>query len=1004
MNPMKKVIFSIIILFILCFAQGVLAKEQYGMANLSDNSFRDDSPTMGIDNSQPNPYLSYNLNKKLYSAKMELLGYPDEQIAQGITEFGFPPGNSKPGLSSKGNQKLLVFLVDFPDVPHGASQTVSAASAKLNGPGDPAEYPFESVNGFYSRSSYNQLYLTSDVYGWYRAKHNREYYNTTGGREGDFAIIEEVLDAYNSQVDYSQYDRNNDGLIDGIYIFYTGSDNGWGNFWWYYKWDVWTTKTWHGVSPREYAKQWYANPWSASGPFSSARNPCHEIGHLLGLPDYYDYNSTVGPDGGVGGFDMMHGNWPDHNTFSKYLLDWTQPIVIGGNPHDTSGALYPVGDSQSQNSVMIMPGLNPNSWSEFFLTENRNAGYGNDPNDWTKDGLTVWHVDATLDPATQNFKYDNSYTSHKLLRLMEADGNEDIENNRGWDQNDIYGLDQFFGPTTTPNSNNYAGSDTLVHVQNIEPSSFLDVVWARWMIGEYPPTVTSMSPNTGTQNTLLSVYDLEGSNFWSHPKPKVYFWYRLKVGTFYIWLQDYATNVTVVSRNKITCTFDLKGVPTGQYTIYVENPDGETGSLSNGLTVTSPWIRVTVPNGGEKWASGTSHTVTWTQAGLDDTNVRIDLWKEWPVGKYQRSVAASVPANDGSYVWSIPTDVAPSTDYWVNISSISYPTVNDYTDGWLEISAVPQPLVSVKKYISSNNASWNDTSIDVSQGAKVYYNVTVKNTGNCVLTSVSFADGSSYATYSMLQPGASWILYYSATAGASDYTNTATVGASSPWGNAPAATDSATYHVIKPAVMIQPTLTEIGQKSTKTVNIVMDKAPTGLSGYKLTITPTNPQITEVLSVTFPAWAGKHSNSTLPGDIFWMRAVDDSDLVKPGARSILLGSLTVRGDQCGTTVFNIGADQFDDDSGNPISPSTVSGTIRVVPIVAPLPGYTSFPTDPDSDGIYEDLNGNGRLDFADVVLYFNQMEWIALYEPVCAFDLNGNGRIDFADIVKLFGEI
>jgi PKD repeat protein len=74
-------------------------------------------------------------------------------------------------------------------------------------------------------------------------------------------------------------------------------------------------------------------------------------------------------------------------------------------------------------------------------------------------------------------------------------------------------------------------------------------------------------------------------------------------------------------------------------------------------------------------------------------------------------------------------------------------------------------------------------------------------------------------------------------------------------------------------------------------------------------------------------------------------------------------------------------------------------------VVPLPGYPNNPpTDPDYDCIYEDLNGNGRLDFADVVLYFNQMEWIAANEPVSAFDLNGNGRIDFADIVKLFGEI
>jgi PKD repeat protein len=71
---------------------------------------------------------------------------------------------------------------------------------------------------------------------------------------------------------------------------------------------------------------------------------------------------------------------------------------------------------------------------------------------------------------------------------------------------------------------------------------------------------------------------------------------------------------------------------------------------------------------------------------------------------------------------------------------------------------------------------------------------------------------------------------------------------------------------------------------------------------------------------------------------------------------------------------------------------------------PLPGISNPPTDPDSDGLYEDLNANNRKDFNDVVLMFNQMQWIAANEPVSAFDFNGNGRIDFNDIVKLFGEI
>ena len=71
---------------------------------------------------------------------------------------------------------------------------------------------------------------------------------------------------------------------------------------------------------------------------------------------------------------------------------------------------------------------------------------------------------------------------------------------------------------------------------------------------------------------------------------------------------------------------------------------------------------------------------------------------------------------------------------------------------------------------------------------------------------------------------------------------------------------------------------------------------------------------------------------------------------------------------------------------------------------PLPGLTNPPTDPDHDGLYEDLNGNGEAGFTDVVLFFKNIDWIADNEPVSAFDFNQNGAIGFQDIVMLFKEL
>ena len=59
------------------------------------------------------------------------------------------------------------------------------------------------------------------------------------------------------------------------------------------------------------------------------------------------------------------------------------------------------------------------------------------------------------------------------------------------------------------------------------------------------------------------------------------------------------------------------------------------------------------------------------------------------------------------------------------------------------------------------------------------------------------------------------------------------------------------------------------------------------------------------------------------------------------------------------------------------------------------------TDANADLLHDDVNGNGRRDTVDVFLYFNRMNRIADHEPVSAFDYNGNGWIEFGDVVWLF---
>ena len=86
--------------------------------------------------------------------------------------------------------------------------------------------------------------------------------------------------------------------------------------------------------------------------------------------------------------------------------------------------------------------------------------------------------------------------------------------------------------------------------------------------------------------------------------------------------------------------------------------------------------------------------------------------------------------------------------------------------------------------------------------------------------------------------------------------------------------------------------------------------------------------------------------------------------------------------------------------------TKAGYITVMRHVVQFPGCVNEPLDPDHDGRYEDINGNGRLDFHDVVTLYQNMQWVRDNTEVGTdpFDFNGNGRLDYDDVVLLYYEV
>lgn len=412
-----------------------------------------------------------------------------------------PPSGWQGGLPASGNPKVVVLLIDFPDYPASGVETAATVSEKFFGSGVSSQYPYESLKNFYQRSSYNALTIGGNVLGWYRATHNRSYYEGLGDGAGNEALVSEAMNYYASPAggshNFAQYDNDNNGYLDAVYVKWTGPIGAWASFWWAYQ-TGWYSNPSYTISGKKVGKYVWSWILDTNATSYSPRTDIHETGHLLGLPDYYDYDDLP-PYSGVGYLDMMDGNWGDHNAFSKAMLGWVTPSIVASGTQTRS--LNPSGTSG--DAVLVMPSASGSLFSEFFLAQYRKRGVGNDSMSYPTDGLTIWHVDATLNSAGNNFLYNNQYTNHKLLKLMQADGLEQIEAaaSSQADAGDFYVSPKSLTPATVPNSSRYNGTNSDVHITNISAGGSSNMT-ATFSIGSATTYLLAVSKSgNGTINS-----------------------------------------------------------------------------------------------------------------------------------------------------------------------------------------------------------------------------------------------------------------------------------------------------------------------------------------------------------------------------------------------------------------------------------------------------------------------------------------------------------------------
>jgi M6 family metalloprotease-like protein len=399
-----------------------------------------------------------------------------------------------------GDRKLICILMQYPD--RMMVKTQADFNALFNTVGYNLGGAVGSVKDYYLESSYNQFNLTVDVVGPYTAQNNMAYY-TNNGR----ILCREGVLAANPVVNFADYDNDNDGYVDGVYMIFAGYGREAGGP----ATAIWSHAS--SMSPAVSVDGVYAQRYSCSPELrgNSGSNLthigviCHEFGHVLGAMDYYDTNAETGGNfEGTGNWDMMAGgSWNSngavpahHNGFTKTKIYNWAPVIILTQP--TSITL----ENALQNSTSFYQ-FNTTTNNEYFLVENRQQ-IGFDAA-IPGQGMIIYHVHPQVNSSGNQINVSHPQKMYPVCASATSDPTSTPSsygniNSAGcaWP----YSTKTNFTDATLPSSKSWAGANTNRPVTNITRNSTLRTISFDFMGGEGNPTVFDATAIGGTEIQL----------------------------------------------------------------------------------------------------------------------------------------------------------------------------------------------------------------------------------------------------------------------------------------------------------------------------------------------------------------------------------------------------------------------------------------------------------------------------------------------------------------------
>ena len=371
---------------------------------------------------------------------LEEIGYRDPAVDRpGMDDgkrwrhaAGGPELISVPQRAVSGPIRMLVLLVDFPDLPGRTPPEHFEELLFTEG-----AHPTGSMRDYYREVTLGSVLLTGSVHGWLRLPERSDFYaNGESGTGADSyprnapAMAEHAVRAAVAHgVPFDAgLDVLGDGVVTALFIVHAGpgaevlSPHVRGNAIWSHKWRM--------ADPIQVANGLWALTYLTVPEDAKVGVCAHELGHLVfQWEDFYDPNYAE--DGkewdGAGSWDLMAGG--SHNEggvrpahpagLHKLQHGWIEVVDV-----DRSGSYTILPYSPHRGQVLRVYSERYRN-GQFLLLENR-ARVGFDAS-LPGAGLLVWRVDLSQQMTDPD---------HPAMLLVQADGRHQLEVVGDWNTGD----------------------------------------------------------------------------------------------------------------------------------------------------------------------------------------------------------------------------------------------------------------------------------------------------------------------------------------------------------------------------------------------------------------------------------------------------------------------------------------------------------------------------------------------------------------------------------------